>query len=619
MSQQRARPPWRERWGLAVAPSEGGEEKAYDTRLLLRLWEFLRPYRREFAWAVLALPAAAAFSLAQPYLLKLAIDEYIALGRTQGLAGLAAAYLLSLLGEALFLYLEYYFAMLVAQRSLADLRLALFAHVQRLPAAFFDRNPVGRVVTRLTTDVDVISEMFAAGVMTLIMDFLTLLGIAAILFWIDARLALVSLALVPVLVWMVNFFRIQARRSYRAIRERIARLNAYLQEALSGMIVIQLFTREEQAWAEFDQRNDAHRRANHSANVYEALLFSLVEAAGSISAALVIWYGGGQVLAGAVALGTLVAFIEYLQKFFVPIRDFSNKYAVLQSAMAAAERIFDLLDSPPAEGAVKPGHYRGQMRGRIEFEHVWFAYREPHWVLRDLSFAIEPGQRVAVVGPTGSGKSTIVKLLLRFYEPQRGRILVDGVDVRDWDLQALRQQIGMVAQDVFLFSGSVAENIAFARPQASREEIEKVAAVVHLDSWIRSLPRGFDERLNERGGNLSAGQRQLLAYARVLHANPRIFVLDEATSSVDPQTEAWIEEALGKLLENRTAIIIAHRLATVEKADQVLVIHRGELRERGTHAELLALGGLYARLYELQQMTRENGAAGTERATGTLA
>lgn len=598
---------WRERWGLALGGTDGGDEKAYDTRLLLRLWTFIRPYRRAFAWAVLALPMGTAFSLAQPYLLKLAIDHFISAGATSGLAWLGLAFFGALLGEALFLYLEYYFAMLVAQHSLADLRVALFAHLQRLPAAFFDRNPVGRLVTRLTTDVDVISEMFAAGVMTLVMDVLTLLGIAAILFWIDARLALASLALVPVLIWLVNVFRIQARRSYRAIRERIARLNAYLQEALSGMVVIQLFTREERAWAEFEQRNDQHRLANHSANVYEALLFSLVEAIASVSAALVIWYGGGQVIAGAVALGSLVAVLEYLQKFFVPIRDFSNKYAVLQSAMAAAERIFELLDTPAAGSAVQAAGYAGPMRGRVEFQNVWFAYRDEHWVLRDVSFVVEPGRRVAFVGPTGSGKSTIVKLLARFYEPQRGRILVDGIDVRDWDVRALRKQIAMVAQDVFVFSGTIADNIAFGQPRATRQEIERIAAVVHLDRFVRGLPRGYDEALQERGGNLSAGQRQLLAYARALLANPRLLVLDEATSSIDPETEALVEDATEKLLAGRTSIIIAHRLATVERADEVIVVHRGEIREQGTHAELLARGGLYTRLYELQRVAEHAG------------
>lgn len=606
MKQSAEKRSWRERWGLALDGTGGSEERAYDTRLLLKLWRFIRPYRGAFAAAALTLPVGTAFSLAQPYLLKLAIDHFIATGATGGLAWLGLAFLVALLGEALFVYLEYYFAMRVAQYSLADLRVALFAHLQRLPAAFFDRNPVGRLVTRLTTDVDVISEMFAAGAMTLVMDVLTLFGIAAILFWIDARLAVASMALVPVLIWLVNVFRIQARRSYRAIRERIARLNAYLQEALSGMVVIQLFTREERAFAEFEQRNDEHRLSNHSANVYEALLFSLVEAISSVSAALVIWYGGGQVIAGAVALGSLVAVLEYLQKFFIPIRDFSNKYAVLQSAMAAAERIFDLLEHPPAEIAQKagqkPGQHSGVLGGRVEFEHVWFAYRDEHWVLRDVSFVVEPGERVAFVGPTGSGKSTIIKLLTRFYEPQRGRILVDGIDVRDWDVHALRKQIATVAQDIFVFSGTIADNIAFGRPQATRREVEQIAAVVHLDRFVRGLPRGYDEMLNERGANLSAGQRQLLAYARALLANPRLLVLDEATSSIDPKTEALVENATEKLLAGRTAIVIAHRLATVEQADRVIVVHRGEIREQGSHVELLARGGLYARLYELQRV-----------------
>jgi ATP-binding cassette subfamily B protein len=573
-----------------------------DVRLLFRLWRFVRPYRWLFAAAMATLPIATGFSLLQPYLLKLAIDRYVATGIEPGLFHMGLAYFFTLLGEAVFLYLEYYFTMAMAQRSLGDLRLELFRHLQTLDMTYFERNPVGRVVTRLTTDIDVINEMFSAGVMTVLVDALTLLGIVAILVWIDWRLALVSLAVVPVLVAIVNVFRVRARTSYRLIRERVARLNAYLQEAVSGMAVIQLFGRERKAWQEFDARNDAHRVANHWSNIYEAALFSLVEAVGSISFAAIVWYGGGQVVQGVLAFGTLVAFLEYVQRFFAPIRDFSSKYAVMQSAMTATERIFELLDTPPGQSRpmAAPGVVPRLRRGQVELRHVWFAYRDEQWVLRDLSFAVRPGERVAIVGATGSGKTTIVKLLQRFYEPQRGTVLVEGLDTRQWDPQALRRHVGVVSQDVFLFSGTVAENIALGRPDLSRAQIQAIAEAMHVDRFVRQLPRGYDELLGERGANLSAGQRQLLAYARALAQNPEILVLDEATSAIDPQTEALVEDAVEQLVRGRTVIVIAHRLATVERADRILVLHRGELREEGTHAELLARGGLYARLYEWQ-------------------
>ena len=584
--------------------------KAYDARLVRRLWAYIRPHRAWFWAAMLCLPLTSACSLAQPYLLKIAIDRYMTQGDRAGLLRTGVLYGAAMVAEFGFLYLQYYLMMLVAQRSLAALRLDLVEHLQQLPARFFDRNPVGRLVTRLTTDVDVINEMFAAGALTILMDVATLLGIIAIMLTVDWRLALVTLGLVPVLGAAVNFFRIRARHNYRLIRDRLARLNAYLQEALAGMAVIQLFARERASQQRFDRLNDDFRAANHAANVYEAALFSIVEAVSSITLAVIVWYGGGEILAGALAFGTLVAFIEYMQRFFVPIRDFSTKYAVMQSAMSSSERIFELLDQPvtvasPARPVMPP-----VVRGRIEFDQVWFAYNGEDWVLRDLSFVVEPGERVAIVGHTGAGKTTVIKLLNRTYDVHRGRVLVDGVDVRDWDLAALRRHIGVVLQDVFLFSGTIATNLTLERDDVAVDAAIAAARTVHADPFIRRLPDGYDERVRERGNNLSVGQRQLLAFARALAYRPTILVLDEATSSVDTETELLIQDAVTRLLRGRTALVVAHRLSTIEHADRILVMHGGELRESGTHAALLQQRGLYYRLYQLQY----GGAAETVRA-----
>ncbi len=584
------------------APHEQALGKAYDARLIQRLWAYIRPYQRDFWLAMACLPATSVFVLAQPYILKLTIDRYIAQHNASGIASMGALYAVAVTGEFAFMYLQYYFTMLVAQKSLADLRVDIFAHVQRLEAAFFDRNPVGRLVTRMTTDIDVINEMFAAGAITILMDAVTLLGIAAIMLTIDFRLAAVGLSLLPFMLIAINFFRLKARVSYRLIRERIARLNAYLQEAISGMAVIQLFVREAQTFREFDQHNDLHREANHWSNIYEAALFSLVEAVSSISFALIVWYGGHRILGAALAFGTLVAFIEYIQKFFVPLRDFSSKYAVMQSAMSAAERVFELLDTAPAIASpAQPVAVSGHGgRGRIEFDHVWFAYKRDDYVLRDVSFAVEPGEKIAIVGATGAGKTTIIKLLNRSYDVQRGRVLVDGIDVRDWDLHALRRCIGAVSQDVFLFGGTVADNISLGRSDISPAALRRAAAIVNAHRFIERLPRGYDAVLRERGSNLSAGQRQLLSFARALAYDPAILVLDEATSSVDTETEMLIQDALAKLMQHRTAVVIAHRLSTIEHSDRIVVMHHGQVREVGSHTELLARGGLYARLHALQ-------------------
>ena len=578
---------------------------AYDARLIRRLWHYVRPYRREFYAACAFLPLTSAFALAQPYILKLAIDEYIAAGSPQGLAFTAFAYSAVVAAEFLCLYLQYWLTMRVAQQSLADLREDIFRHVQRLDAAFFDRNPVGSLVTRMTTDVDVINEMFAAGGMTILMDVVTLLGIVAIMFAIDFDLAMVSLALLPVMVVAINFFRVKARASYRLIRERIARLNGFLQEAISGMAIVQMFAQEDAQHDRFRELNDAHNQANHKSNFYEAALFSFVETMSSISFALIVWYGAGQVLGAALAIGTLVAFIEYVQKLFVPIRDFSSKYAVMQSAMTAAERVFHLLDVEPriANQAVarhRPVDADRHRPGSIEFDRVWFAYRGDEYVLRDVSFRVDVGETVALVGQTGSGKSTVIKLLSRFHDVARGRVLVDGVDVRDWDLHDLRRRIGLVSQDVFLFTGSVRENIGLFRalPDA---KIRAAAAAVNADKFIERLPRGYDQPLRERGNNLSVGQRQLLSFARALAYDPGILVLDEATSSVDPETESWIQDGVDRLLRHRTSLVVAHRLSTIENADRILVMQAGRVRESGSHDELLAADGLYARLHALQR------------------
>jgi ATP-binding cassette, subfamily B, multidrug efflux pump len=574
--------------------------KAYDVRLIKRLWQFILPYKRLFFLSLLLLPLQQAFGLAQPYLMKVGIDRYIAGKDLWGLQTIMLLFFVALVGETLAAFAHYYLAMLVAQRCLADLRVAIFSHVQKLPMSYFDRNPVGRLVTRMTTDVDVLQEMFSSGVMTLVADFIMVIWIIGIMFYLDVKLALVSLALIPPMAVAINFFRVKARQTYRQIRERIARINAYLGEAISGMAVIQLFVREEKTFREFDHLNADHRDAYHLSNLYEAALYSMVEAAGAVSVGLLLWYGGGEVLHAAIGIGTLVAFKEYLHRFFVPLRDFSQKYAVMQSAMASAERIFQLLDTAvdirtPAKASVpKP------FRGEVVFDQVWFRYKADTPVLKGVSFRIEAGERVAIVGATGSGKTTTIKLLNRSYDIERGSIKVGGTDVRDWDLRALRRHIGVVLQDVFLFSGDVRANLALGDPTIPLERIEDAARVANADSFIRRLADGYAAHVRERGSNFSAGQRQLLALARVLVYQPEILVMDEATSSIDSETEALIQDALEKVMRNRTCLLIAHRLSTIRNADRIIVLHHGEVREVGSHAELMEKGGIYHRLYQLQ-------------------
>jgi len=579
--------------------------KAYDLRLIKRLWLFIRPYKRLFYISLLLLPLQQALGLAQPYLMKVGIDRYIAGKDLWGLQTLMLLFLGALIGETLAAFAHYYLAMVVAQRCLADLRVAIFSHVQKLPMSYFDRNPVGRLVTRMTTDVDVLQEMFSSGVVTLVADFIMVIWIVGIMFYLHVGLALVSLALIPPMAVAINFFRIKARQTYRQIRERIARINAYLGEAISGMAVIQLFAREEKTFREFDALNAHHRDAYHLSNLYEAALYSMVEAAGAVSVGLLLWYGGGEVLHAAIGIGTLVAFKEYLHRFFVPLRDFSQKYAVMQSAMASAERIFQLLDTPVHIQTPENARVPKPFRGEVVFDNVWFRYKSDAPVLKGISFRIEPGERVAVVGATGSGKTTTIKLLNRSYDIEQGSIKVGDIDVRQWDLKALRRHIGVVVQDVFLFSGDVRTNLALGNPTIPMERIEEAARIANADAFIRRLPDGYSAYVRERGSNFSAGQRQLLALARVLVYQPEILVMDEATSSIDSETEALIQDALEKVMRNRTCLLIAHRLSTIRNADRIIVLHHGEVREVGSHAELMAKAGIYHRLYQLQYEREE--------------
>ena len=570
--------------------------RAFDRRLTGRLWASARPHHRLIFSSTALFPLIAVVELAQPYLMKVAIDDHILKADWSGLAvvaGLYAAALAVLYGLRM---VEAYLMALTGQRVIHDLRQRLFAHLMTLEAAFFDRTPVGRLMTRVLSDVEAVSEAFTSGLFAIVADVITLAGVVAVMLWIDWRLALVTFAIVPVLFAVAGYFRLRARDAYREVRRRLARLNAFLQESLSGLAVIQLFTREAHERAEFDRRNADYRRALFGSTMFEGSLYAGVEALGSVALALLLWYGGGRILDQALTFGVLVAFIQYTNRFFLPIRDLGAKYTVMQSAMASAERIFGLLDRAPAIVA-PPAPRAAAGAGRAVFEGVWFAYADERWVLADCSFAIAPGERVGLVGTTGEGKSTCVRLLTRTWDVGRGRVVVDGVDVREWDLLALRRHVGVIFQDPVLFTGTIEANLAL--DGNDRAALERALETANAAALVRRLPQGLATPLVERAANLSHGERQLLAIARALVYNPAILVLDEATSSVDPESERMIREAMARLTAGRTTITIAHRLSTIQNADRILVLHRGRIHEEGTHAALLRQGGLYARLAEL--------------------
>jgi ATP-binding cassette subfamily B protein len=618
-----------------VQQEEEALGKAYDSRLMKRLLQYMRPYRWRVIFALALVAVVTPLELAPPLLFQRAIDNYLVPGAAgtialskawHGVMLISVVYLGVLIFDFLTQYIQIRIMQRVGQQTMYDMRKEIFGHLQRLAMSYFDKHPVGRLMTRVTTDVDALNDLFAAGVVTMINDFFLLAVMAALLFKIDVRLALDAMAVLPLILVVTLVFRKYVRDANRKIRTAIARINAFLQEYISGMAVVQLFNREQKARDEFARRNKDNMLAWRDAILAYALFYPAVEFLSFSTIALIYWSGGNRVLNGNLKIGVLVAFTMFAQRFFRPIQDLSEKFNILQSAMAASERIFKLLDEPVTIDSNPNAKKLDSPRGEIEFRNVWFSYRdvaEPKdedWVLRDISFRIPPGQTFAIVGHTGAGKTTLISLLLRFYDIQRGQILVDGVDIRLLDLQDLRRQFGIVLQDPFLFTGTIESNVRLGTPGIAREGVERALEEIGLGDFIQSLQQGVATEVNERGSTLSVGQRQLISFARALAHNPGFLILDEATSSVDTKTELQIREALDRLLAGRTALVIAHRLSTIQHADRILVFHKGRLREQGAHQELLALRGIYYRLYQLQYKEQElPEAVGPQHAGGSSA
>lgn len=560
----------------------------------------MAPYKGLFALSLLLLPVISALNLLQPYLIQIAIDDYISPHNLDGLSGVAALFAASLLGSIALQFVQTYTIQVAGQRALRDLRQSLFDRLTHLRLSFFNKTPTGRLITRLTSDVESLQEALSSGLISMIGDLLLLVAIIVLLLVKSTALSLVSFAIVPAVVVISILFRALMRKAFRDVRTAIAKLNSFLQERLSGMRIVQLMVQSRREVAQFEAINAEHRDASLTSVRYDAIFFALIELIGSVTTALLIWYGTGQVLEDAITLGMLISFIDYTEKFFAPLRDLSQKYATLQSAMASSERLVELLDEPDAEDDPPTATHLAAFEQQIEFKGVWFAYKGEDWVLKDISFTIPKGHRIALVGHTGAGKSTIAQLLLRFYDPQRGQILIDGHDLRDLNRQDFRGLCAMVLQDVFLYRAPILDNITLGNPKISRETAIAAAASTQATRFIERLPDGFGHVLQERGTNLSAGERQLLSFARALAHQPQIVILDEATANVDTDTEHLIQLAIATLLHNQTSVVIAHRLSTIQQCNQILVMHRGELREIGDHHHLMSLRGLYWQLYQLQ-------------------
>jgi len=605
--------------------------KAYDRRLLWRFAGYLRPYLWLVAVVLCILPLTTAAKLAQPWLIKLAIDNHIVTGDLTGLPAIALYFLTLILAESLLSFLEVWLLQYLGQRVMQDIRLELFSHVQRLSTSFFDRTPTGSLVTRLTNDVEVLGEMFAAGIITVVGDFLLLAGIVGVMIWMNLHLSLVTFTVLPLLVWIAFTFRRRMRGAFRQVRARLANMNTFLGESINGMALVQLFNRQRGEQEEFTRLNGSYRDANMPVITWDAALYAAVETLSSVAVGLLIWYGSGEILSGALTFGALVAFIQYIEKFFAPIRDLSAKYSIMQGAMAALERLFNLLDCreilPEAAPSPRPSPTSGEgvqarfsgdnkkvlppplMGGGegegeqglpfIRFRAVWFAYKEEEFVLKGFDLELRRGEKVALVGETGGGKTTVTRLLSRLYDVNRGGIELDGTDLRLIPLAALRRRIGIVLQDPYLFTGTVEDNICLGDDRV-RPRVRQAAAMVGADRFITRLENGYAEEVRERGNNFSVGERQLISFARAVAFDPEILVLDEATASVDTESERLIQEGLRGLMAGRTTLVVAHRLSTIRDADRIAVIHRGEKVEEGNHDELMAAGGVYFRLYQLQ-------------------
>jgi ATP-binding cassette subfamily B protein len=579
--------------------------KAYDSKLMKRLLSYIRPYKKYVIFAILLNTVVAALGPVRPYLTKLAIDDHIVSKNYSGLLNVTILLLVSLILQAAIQYFLTYYTQYLGQATIYDLRVQLFSHTQKLAAKFFDKTPIGRTVTRVTNDIESLSEMFSSGIVMVFSDIFIVLWILGFMFFLDWRLSLVTLSVMPFLIYGTFLFRRKVRDNYRDVRKHLARLNSYMQEHVSGVNVVQLFNKEKEELKNFSGINSDFRAVNIQSIFYYALFYPAVEFLSSIAIGLIVWYGGGEIVQHTLSIGVLIAFIQYTEMFFRPIRDLSEKYNIMQTAMASSERVFKLMDddtfiyNPPDPVPIS------DLKGKIEFKNVYFAYNADDYVLKNVSFTINPGETIAIVGATGAGKTSIINIFTRFYDINKGEILLDGVNIREINKGELRKYISIVLQDVFLFTGTIKSNINLGNSAISDEKVAAAAKLVGADKFINELPMKYDEAVKERGSTLSVGQKQLISFARALAYDPHILILDEATSSIDTETEILIQEAIEKLLVNRTAIVIAHRLSTIQSADKIIVLHKGEIKEVGNHQELLSKRGIYYKLYQLQYKNQE--------------
>ncbi len=579
--------------------------KAYDSKLMKRLLSYVKPYKKYVVIAIFMNVVVSALSPLRPYLTKIAIDDYIVNGNYDGLVTISAILFATLIFQAIIQYFLTYYTQLMGQNIIYDLRVKLFAHIQKLSLKYFDKTPIGRIVTRITNDVESLNELFSSGIVMIFSDVFIIIWILIFMFTMEWELTLVSLSVLPFLIYATFLFRKKVRESYRDVRFQLARLNSYMQEHVVGMSIIQLFSKEKKENKNFADINNAHKEANINSIFYFAIFFPIVEILSSGAIALIIWYGGGDVIKGTMTIGVLFAFIQYTEMFFRPIRDLSEKYNIMQTAMASSERVFKLLDNNTIIENPSTPKTINNFRGNVDFKNVWFAYNNDDYVLKDISFSVSEGETVAIVGATGAGKSSIINLLNRFYDVNKGSILVDGVDLRELSKEDLRKQISIVLQDIFLFSGTIASNISLGDSSITNEQIIDAAKTVGADSFISKLPEKYDAEVKEKGATLSVGQKQLISFARALVFNPQILILDEATSSIDTETEVLIQQAIEKLLKGRTSMVIAHRLSTIQNSDKIIVLHKGEIKEVGTHQQLLSKKGIYYKLYQLQYKDQE--------------